>query len=669
MKKIIEEMTLEEKALFLTGAGKMLTKEIERLDIPAKRMADGPHGVRSIEGKECTSFPNLCSLGATWDIEIAEKMGEALAKECIENDIFLLLAPGINIKRHILCGRNFEYLSEDPVLSGELAAAYINGLQDNGVGASLKHFACNNQEENRTMVSVDIDERTLREIYLKGFEIAVKKSKPESMMCAYNKINSIWCSENKHLLQEILKDEWGYEGFVISDWGAVHDIARSVAAGLDYQMPQNNQIAEQLETALQNQTISMEDIDKAVERVLRFILKKKKTEEAKPFCREEQHKIAQEIAAKGIVLLKNENQVLPIQKEKYTEISVIGEFAEHPLISGQGSAEVKVQEEHIDSPLEELIKSLGDSVNVKYRETYRAGEYSANMLWPTLKEYKAFIESSDMVVLFIGSMISEDTEKFDRRTANFNPNYEMFIEAACDCGKKVVVVMQTGSAMILGKWHTKAEAIVEMWLAGEGAGKAIADVLTGKINPSGKLPETFPTKLRTDMEYPGNDWYVEYNEKEEVGYRYYDRHPEEICYPFGHGLSYSNFVYSDFRAEVNDHEVLVTFKLTNTSVVDGSEVVQIYVEKTTATVRRPIKELKAFKKVFVNAGETVEQQIVLNIEDLSYYNTMLKQWIVESGEYSIYIAASSRDIRLKEKVVIKGNQPYTILPYGEDMIG
>ena len=369
------------------------------------------------------------------------------------------------------------------------------------------------------------------------------------------------------------------------------------------------------------------------------------------------------------MLLKNENQVLPIQKDKYTEISVIGEFAEHPLISGQGSAEVKVQEEHIDSPLEELKKALGDSVNVKYRETYRAGEYSANMLWPTLKEYKAFIESSDMVVLFIGSMISEDTEKFDRRTANFNPNYEMFIEAACDCGKKVVVVMQTGSAMILGKWHTKADAIVEMWLAGEGAGKAITDVLTGKVNPSGKLPETFPTKLRTDMEYPGNDWYVEYNEKEEVGYRYYDRHPEEICYPFGHGLSYSNFVYSDFRAEVNEHKVLVTFKLTNTSEVDGSEVVQIYVGKTTATVRRPIKELKAFKKVFVKAGETVEQQIVLNIEDLSYYNTMLKQWIVESGEYSIYIAASSRDIRLKEKVVIKGNQPYTILPYGEDMIG
>ena len=662
-------MTLEEKALLLTGAGKMLTKAIERLHIPAKRMADGPHGVRSIDGKHCTAFPNLCSLGATWDMNAAEDMGEALASECHENGISLLLAPGINIKRHILCGRNFEYLSEDPVLSGELAVAYINGLQNNGVSASLKHFACNNQEENRTMVSVDVDERTLREIYLKGFEIAVKKSKPDSIMCAYNKVHSIWCSENKQLLQDILKDEWGYEGFVISDWGAVHDIAKSLAAGLDYQMPQNQDILQQIETALQNKTLTIEDVDNAVERVLCFILKEKTIENGKHFDREKQHKIARELAAQGIVLLKNHKEVLPIQENKYTEIAVIGEFAEHPLISGQGSAEVAVQEEYIDSPLEELQKALGDSIKIKYRETYRVGEYSPNMLWPTLKDYKAFIESSDLVILFVGSMLSEDTEKFDRRTACFNPNYEMFIEAACDCGKKVVVVMQTGSAMILGKWHTKADAIVEMWLAGEGAGKAIADVLTGKVNPSGKLPETFPTKLRTDMEYPGNDWYVEYNEKEEVGYRYYDRHPEEICYPFGHGLSYSNFVYSDFRAEVNEHEVLITFKLANTSAVDGSEVVQIYVGKTTATVRRPIKELKAFKKVFVKAGTTVEQQIVLNIEDLSYYNTMLKQWIVESGEYSIYIAASSRDIRLKEKVVIKGNQPYTILPCGEDMIG
>jgi len=669
MDKIISRMTLEEKALLLTGAGKMLTKEMLHLGIPAKKMADGPHGVRSIEGHTCTMFPNLCSLGASWDTEAAEIMGKALARECENQGISMLLAPGINIKRHILCGRNFEYLSEDPVLAGELASAYINGLQKHGVSASLKHFACNNQEENRTMVSVEIDERTLREIYLKGFEIAVKKSKPDSVMCAYNKINSIWCSENGYLLNQILKDEWNYEGFVISDWGAVHDIVKSLAAGLDYQMPQNPNIVHELEEAVKNGQIAEEDINRAVERVLRFLMKEKTVKETSTYSKEKQHEIAQEIAAKGIVLLKNERSVLPLGDKNYTEISVIGEFAKRPLISGQGSAEVFVSEQDVDSPLEELERVLGDSVRIKYRETYRSGDYSANMLWPTLKEYKTFIESSDVVLLFIGSMVSEDTEKFDRRTANFNPNYEMFIEAACEMGKKVVVVMQTGSAMVLGKWHKKVDAIVEMWLAGEGAGKAIADVLTGKRNPSGKLPETFPTSLRTDLEYPGTEWYVEYNEKMDVGYRYYDKHPEEICYPFGHGLSYSEFEYKNLQIEMKEEQILLSMELENISQCGGEEVVQVYVGRENATIPSAIKELKAFSKTFVKSGELTEVHFSIPKRELSYYNTALKDWVVESGVYRFYIGSSSRDIRLEQTVRIKGNQPYSMLPNGKDMIG
>ena len=667
--ELIKEMTLEEKARLLSGSESMRTMAIERLGIPAVKMADGPHGIRGDADKNHTSFPNLCCLGASWDVDMAYKMGEALGNECAENDISMLLAPGINIKRHILCGRNFEYLSEDPVLAGELGAAYINGLQSKGVGASLKHFACNNQEKDRTMVSADIDERTLREIYLKGFEIAVKKAKPASVMCAYNKVNSIWCSENRHLLTDVLKKDWGYEGFVISDWGAVHDIGKAVAAGLDLQMPENTKIVEKLKEALEQNKLTMEDIDAAVERVLGFVMNSKSQKETLHYDRSRQHEITQQIAASGIVLLKNEEHTLPIIPGKYKEISVIGEYAQDPLICGQGSAEVNVSSDYIDSPLDELKKALGGTVNIRYRETYRKGAYSSTMLWPTLGEYTEFIKNSDMVILFIGSMVSEDTEYFDRTGAEYNPNYGMFIEHACAIGKKVVVVMQSGSAMLLGNWKNQADAILQMWLGGEGAGKAITDVLTGKVNPSGRLPETFPNKLRSDLAYPGNGWYVEYYEKENVGYRYYDRHPEEICYPFGHGLSYSTFHYHDPKVKVQKNSVEVEFQLTNVSETDGYEVVQIYIGKTTSTVRRAEKDLKAFRKVFVKAGQTVRVQFFLQKEDFAYYNVMLGRWITESGEYRIFIAASARDIRLEDRVVLEGNQPYTMLPNGRDMIG
>ena len=468
--ELIKEMTLEEKARLLSGSESMRTMAIERLGIPAAKMADGPHGIRGDADKNHTSFPNLCCLGASWDVDMAYKMGEALGNECAENDISMLLAPGINIKRHILCGRNFEYLSEDPVLAGELGAAYINGLQSKGVGASLKHFACNNQEKDRTMVSADIDERTLREIYLKGFEIAVKKARPASVMCAYNKVNSIWCSENRHLLTDVLKKDWGYEGFVISDWGAVHDIGKAVAAGLDLQMPENTKIVEKLKEALEQNKLTMEDIDAAVERVLGFVMNSKSQKETLHYDRSRQHEITQQIAASGIVLLKNEEHTLPIIPGKYKEISVIGEYAQDPLICGQGSAEVNVSSDYIDSPLDELKKALGGTVNIRYRETYRKGAYSSTMLWPTLGEYTEFIKNSDMVILFIGSMVSEDTEYFDRTGAEYNPNYGMFIEHACAIGKKVVVVMQSGSAMLLGNWKNQADAILQMWLGGEGAG-------------------------------------------------------------------------------------------------------------------------------------------------------------------------------------------------------
>lgn len=668
-KEIIQSLTIEEKAKLLTGGDGMCTATLEKYGIVAKNMADGPHGARLTPEDNCTHFPNLCSLAATWDVERAHLMGEALAYDCIEHDVDMLLAPGINIKRTPLCGRNFEYLSEDPILAGELGAAYINGLQKHGVAASLKHFAANNQEKYRQEASVEVDERTLREIYLRGFEIAVKKSNPQSVMCAYNKINAVWCAENPLLLSEILKDEWGYEGFVISDWGAVQNTAKSIKAGLDFHMPANEIIEQEIKDALAKGEITEAHLDRALERVLGFLLKDKPVK-TKEYNRDSQHTIAKDIAADGVVLLKNDNNMLPLTSKKHKKIAVIGEFAKNPLISGQGSAEVHQSGDYTDSPLAELEKLLPDTEFI-YKEIYKKCEFSENMLWIPLysKEYNELMASVDAVLVFAGSMQSEDTEKLDRRSASINPNHDMVIDMTSDYNKNMIVVLQTGSAVVLDGWHKKVPAIAEMWLAGEGAGKAIAEVLCGKVNPSGKLPETFPTKLRTDMDYPGDGFKVEYNEKLDVGYRYYDKHPEEILYPFGHGLSYTSFEYSDIKVSQYNDGCKVSFKLKNTGDCDGAEVAQLYISDVVSTVVKPVKELKKFKKMFLKKGEETEVVFDLEKADFEYYNTSLHQWVAENGLYKILIGASSRDIRLEGNVVVDGDMPYTIAKVSEDMIG
>ena len=665
--EILNSLTFEEKVSLITGAGSMSTAGVDRLGLKSKKLADGPHGVRADSEKNCTAFPSLCLVGSTWDVELAEKMGEALAKDCIRHNIDMLLGPGVNIKRQILCGRNFEYISEDPVLAGEIAAAYINGLQSLGVAASLKHFAANNQEKYRSTTSVDADIRTLMEIYLKAFEIAIKKSSPASVMCAYNKLHSIWCSENRFLLTEVLRDMWGYEGFVVSDWGAVHNPAKAFKAGLDLQMPQNEDIYKEIKEAIENGEITEDEIDTAVKRVIHFLLEKR--EQSIEYNRDEQHQIAREVAAAGTVLLKNAENTLPLTSEKYKKIAVVGEFANNPLINGQGSAEVNVKDQYIDSPCAELKKILGDSVDVNYIEMYQRSAFSHERLWSKKYEFCSFIEDCDAVVVFIGTMESEDTEQLDRRTAEFNPNYEMFVNYAVESGKKVIVVMQSGSAMILGEWKNKVHAIVQMWLGGEGAGGAIADILCGEMNPSGKLSETFPTKLREDLSYPGNEYTAKYPEGVFVGYRYYDAHPEEIVYPFGHGLSYTEFEYSNLEVVQKDSEIHISLQLENTGSRKGAEVVQLYIGDPIATVERPIKELKAFDKVLLEVGEKKKVTFTVSLRDLGYYNVLLKDWITEPGEYIIYIGSSSRDIRIEKPIYVKNDIPYTISNTSETMIG
>ncbi len=663
IEKLLSELTFEEKATLLTGAANLQLNGIERLGIDGIDCADGPHGTRLAPEKNCTHFPNLCTLGSTWSVNTARRMGEALADECKENGIALLLGPGVNIKRHILCGRNFEYLSEDPVLAGELAVGYINGLQENGIACSLKHFAMNNQEEYRERASVETDERTMREIYLKPFEIAVKKSKPETLMCSYNKIGGVWASENRHLLTEILKEEWGYEGVIVSDWGAVHDPARALAAGLDLQMPRNRNLAARLKEALDAGKITMEMIDNAARRVLALILKG--TPEKGNYDRDRQHEIAKEIAADGTVLLKNDAKLLPLTAEKYKKIAVVGEYAVSPLIGGQGSAEVLQSAEYTDSPLNELKKRLPD-VEFTYLEMYKKGAFSTEMLWPKSAAFAEQVADADLVLFFMGAMESEDTEKFDRRTAYLNQNFELFLQVAERNGKKTAVVLQNGGALIFSDPLKKADAIVEMWLGGEAAGGAIADVLCGIVNPSGKLSETFPTCMRRDLEYPGNGMYIEYKERLDVGYRYYDKHPEEILYPFGHGLSYTDFAYDSLT--INE-DLTVSFTLTNTGDRDGAEVVQLYIGDPLSTVPRPLKELKKFEKVFLKAGETRTVSFKLSADDLAYYNVILHDWVAENGRYDVYIGSSSRDIRLKGAFLYNGEMPYTMTQLGESMIG
>ena len=663
----INELAFEEKANFLTGFANMQTLPIKEKGINSISLADGPHGIRTSKDANCTHFPSLCSLASSWNVDTAYQMGEALAKDCIAHNIDVLLGPGVNIKRHILCGRNFEYLSEDPALAGELAAGYINGLQKLGVKACLKHFAVNNQEYDRLTISAEVDERVLREIYLKPFEIAVKKSAPASVMCAYNKVNGIWCSENKYLLTDLLRNEWKFNGVVISDWGAVQNISRAIKAGLDLQMPPNPKIVAQLTEAVQNGSIKTEDIDTAVVRMLDFI-----TNNSKPkinYNRDEQHEAAKQIAAEGMVLLKNKNNLLPITAKKYKKIAVIGEYAVSPLIAGQGSAMVNQQEEYTDNPLAGLKKRLPE-VEFQYIEMSQKRELPADMRWPQSVPFRREIADCDLLVFFAGSMESEDTEFFDRKSAYINQNVGLFIKSAKVINKPIVLVLQNGGALILDKCENQADAILEMWLGGEAAGGAVADILCGNINPSGKLAETFPNKMRTDLEYPGDGSKVEYKERFDVGYRYYDKHPEEILYPFGHGLSYTEFNYENLVCNNNNGNLKITFDLKNIGDFDGAEVVQLYIGDPLSTVSKPIKELKKFEKVFLKAGESKQVCFAISPTDYAYYNVMLKEFVAENGRYDIYIGSSSQDIRLTTSFMYNDEaSPYSINCTGEAMIG
>ena len=664
--ELLREMTLDEKAALLTGSESLRTAGCARLNVPAKRVADGPNGLRNYTpGTNCTTMPSMCALGATWNREAARKMGETIARDCIHHGVQMILGPGLNIKRNALNGRNFEYASEDPVLTGEIAGAYVQGCEGLGIGTSMKHFAANSQETNRTENSAEIDERTLREIYLRGFEIAQRIGRPTSIMCAYNKINSLWCSENKGLITDILRGDWGYKGIMISDWGAVHDEARAVAAGMDLRMPDNQDMARLIRQGIADGVCTEADVDRSAARVLEFLLRPIPIEES--YDRAAQHRAAQEVAREAITLLRNRNQLLPLTEKKYKKICVTGEYAVKPYINGQGSAEVFTEPEYIDSPLECLRRNL-PGVQVDYCD-YLTAKEPDNMLWNTFRKQMPNIEDYDAVLVFTGVQPSQDSENLDRHDNHLMGYIENVLHNVVFHNPKAVLILMSGSSTFRSVESDKFPAIVQAWPAGEGAGQAIADVLTGRVNPSGKLSETFPVDMRRDIDLNGDGLTQDYSERWRVGYRYYDLHPEEIWFPFGHGLSYTTFGYANARAEKTEKGFRLSFDLTNTGDMDGAEVAQLYIADPVSTASKPVKELKKFDKIFLKAGETRRVVFDLTEEDFAYYNVMLHQWIVESGRYDLMVCASSRDVRLTVPVFYDNPRCYSIRKMQEDQIG
>lgn len=668
IKVIISKMTFSEKARLLTGDRGCTTTAYEKYGIPSVKMIDGPSGVRNdkthIEGGN-TAMPTASAIGASWDRELARLAGRTIANDCIEDGQAVLLGPGVNLKRSPHGGRNFEYYSEDPCLSGELGAAFINGLSEKGIGASLKHYAANNYERDCRVMNTEVDERTLREYYLKSFETALEKSSPVSVMNAYNKLNGIWCSENKWLLEKILREEWGYDGIVISDWGSVHDSARAINAGLTLEMPPNKDMEKKLEDGIKAGKVTMKKIDEACERMVHFAdLVTKMQKQAEAYNRQKQHETARIAASECITLLKNTDNVLPVTNKKYKKIAVCGQLAKRPIIGGSGSSRVKTKDEMIDKPIDFISQyAKEENIELMFDEVYSDGYMGAEMI---AKINDMQYNEYDAMIVFIGDNYGGDTETeyWDRDNITFTNYLNGIVNASCEVCENVIVVMQTGAATIPTVWHKRVKGIIQMWYAGEGGGKAIADILFGKTNPCGKLSETFILKDRTDIDYIGDGYKIWYKEGQFAGYRYYDIAKEDVWFPFGHGLSYTSFSYDNLKlskkfSDNSDNILTVTVDITNTGDVSGKEVVQLYVGQKDAVVMRPKKELRGFSKIELKPKETKTVSFILSKKDFAYYNTMLKKWHVESGIYTIFAAASASDIRISADYEILNKDDYT----------
>ena len=652
-------ISIAQKAGLVSGADFWNTKVAP--GVPSVRVSDGPHGLRKqrergdhlglTESMHATCFPPAVALGSSFDPHLLERIGEALGRECLAADVGVLLGPGINIKRSPLCGRNFEYLSEDPIASGILGSALVRGLQRTGVGASLKHFAANNQETDRMRVSADIDERPLREIYLRGFQKVIQGEQPWTVMCSYNRINGTYASEDPWLLTQVLRDEWGFEGVVISDWGAVNDRLLGLVAGLDLEMPGTDGRSEALIiAALQEGLLDETILDRAVSRVAALAHKVSAAfDRAEPYDLESHHALAREAATGSIVLLKNSHEILPLMPD--ASIAVIGELARTPRYQAGGSS--RVTPTRLDDALTAIGHSAASAV-IFARGYADDGEPSVEMRAEAL----AVAANVETVLLFLGVAESQESEGFDRLDIDLPQDQLELLNAVVAVNPRVVVVLSNGGVLKLSEFSEKVPAIVECWLLGQAGGGAIADVLFGIANPSGRLQETIPLRLQdcpAYLDFPGEHGHVRYGEGIFVGYRWFDARELEVSYPFGHGLSYTTFVYGEPEVVVGDEGLVVRVAIINSGDRDGAEVVQVYTSLPASVVTRPPRELKGFAKVFVPAGETREVEVQIPRSDLAYWDTRIGDWVVESGNYKVEIGASSRDLRSYRTVVVVGD--------------
>lgn len=659
IKALVEQLTLEEKAALCCGISAWETLSIERLSIPSITMSDGPHGVRrspdmSSPSLPATCFPTASALAATWDVDLIYEMGQALGDECIALGVDVLLGPGNNMKRTPLCGRNFEYFSEDPFLGGELAASMINGIQSKGIGTSLKHFAVNNQETQRMTISAEVDKRTLHEIYLAGFERTIRKSNPWTVMCAYNRVNGVHASEHRELLTDILRDEWSYEGVVVSDWGAVHDRVNALEAGLDLEMPgPQDHRAQLVVEAVQNGWLDEALLDRSVRRILELVAKAQETPKGHTTVDvDRHHALARHIAGEAIVLLKNEGGLLPL--EKTGSIAVIGVSAKQPHYQGGGSSHINATQ--IDVPFEKLSKLAGDA-DLHYAPGYMMEEGFDQAL---IDEAVAVAKDADVALLYIALPPFKESEGYDRRDMDLTDQQMELIKAVSKVQPSSVVILNNGSPVVMQDWIDDIPAVMEAWLMGQAGGGAVADVLFGEVNPSGRLAETFPIGLDDTPAYtnfPGEHGKVYYGERLLIGYRYYDLKNMDVLFPFGYGLSYTTFEFSNLclsQHTLRSGEALaVAVDVKNTGPVAGKETVQIYVRSVASSVMRPVKELKGFAKVSLEPNQAKTVDVTLEAFAFTFYDPEAGNWISESGEFEILVGHSSTNIALRDTVTLE----------------
>lgn len=656
--KIIRQMTLEEKALMMSGKNTWETMDFEKYGIPSMAMSDGPHGLRRQAGAgdhlglnaslPATCFPTAATVANSWDETLGEEIGVALAEEAVTMDVNVVLGPGLNIKRSPLCGRNFEYFSEDPYHAGKMAAAYVKGIQSKGIAACPKHFAANSQELRRMASDSVVDERTFREIYTTGFEIAVKEGKAKSIMSSYNEVNGIYANENKHMLQEILVDEWGFDGYVVSDWGGSNDHALGVKNGSHLEMPGTGKSGmHDIVKAVKNGTLEERILDQRLDELLNVIFATHQATvdgKGKKFDIEGHHALARKAAEESVVLLKNDDQILPLKKG--TKVAVIGDFAKTPRYQGAGSSLVNPAKQP-----ESILDVIGESglSMVAYEQGYVRNRKADKKLVQAAVEAA---KKADVVLVFAGLDEISESEGLDRTHMHMPLAQNQLIDELTTVNPNVVVVLSAGSSIEM-PWYSYVKGIVHGYLGGQAGASAMMHVLTGKVCPSGKLNETYPMSYKDTPAYnyyPSKERSSEYRESLYVGYRYYTTVGKKVRFPFGFGLSYTTFSYADLKVDENG----VTFILKNTGNVKGAEIAQLYVGKESDTVFRPVRELKGFSRVTLAPGEEKEVHIPFDDKTFRFYDTRTDSWEIESGEYRIFIGSNAEEMQLEGTITVDG---------------